>query len=142
MTPMYTAHATAEGGRTGHARSDDGLLDVRLATPKEMGGAGGGTNPEQMFAAGYAACFLGAMQFVGGGKKLDVGGASVTGYVSIGQRADGPGFGLAVRHDVNLPNLSQADAEALVAAAHEVCPYSNATRGNVQVDFEVKGGLA
>lgn len=142
MTPMYTAHATAEGGRTGHARSDDGVLDVELRTPPEMGGPGGGTNPEQMFAAGYAACFLGAMQFVGGRKKLDVAGASVTGHVSIGQRTDGPGFGLAVKHDVSLPNLSQADAEALVAAAHEVCPYSNATRGNLDVRFDVKGGGA
>lgn len=142
MKPMYTAHATAEGGRQGHARSDDGLLDVQLATPKEMGGPGGGTNPEQMFAAGYAACFLGAMQFVGRERKLDVGGASVTGHVAIGQREDGPGFGLGVRHDVSLPNLDQQEAEALVAAAHEVCPYSNATRGNIAVEFDVKGGRA
>lgn len=143
MTPMYTAHATAEGGRQGRARSDDGTLDVALAMPKEMGGGGAaGTNPEQLFAAGYAACFLSAMQFVGGQKKLDVGGASVTGHVSIGQRDDGPGFGLGVRHEVSLPGLSQADAEALVEAAHQVCPYSNATRGNVDVAFEVKGGRA
>ena len=142
MTPMYTAHATAEGGRQGRARSDDGLLDVTLATPKEMGGAGGGTNPEQMFAAGYAACFLGAMQFVARERKLDAGDAAVTGHVAIGQRDGGPGFGLAVRHEVSLPRLSQPDAEALVAAAHEVCPYSNATRGNIAVDFEVKGGAA
>lgn len=142
MKPMYTAHATAEGGRTGHARSDDGLLDVTLATPKEMGGQGGGTNPEQMFAAGYAACFLGAMQFIAREKKLDLEGASVTGHVAIGQREDGPGFGLGVKHDVSVPNLSQADAEALVAAAHEVCPYSNATRNNIAVDFKVKGGRA
>lgn len=142
MTPMYTAHATAEGGRLGVARSDDGLLDVVLRTPKEMGGPGGGTNPEQMFAAGYAACFLGAMQFVAREKKLDVTDASVTGHVGIGPRADGPGFALAVTHDVTLPKLAQADAEALVAAAHEVCPYSNATRGNIPVDFTVTGGAA
>ena len=142
MKPIYTAHATAEGGRMGHARSDDGLLDVALAPPKEMGGPGGGTNPEQMFAAGYAACFLGAMQFVARERKLDVSGASVTGHVSIGQREDGPGFGLGVKHDVSLPGLAQADAEALVAAAHEVCPYSNATRGNIAVEFDVKGGRA
>lgn len=140
MKPIYTAHATAEGGRQGRARSDDGLLDVALATPKEMGGAGGGTNPEQMFAAGYAACFLSAMQFVARERKLDVSGASVTGHVAIGQREDGPGFGLGVKHDVSLPALSQGDAEALVAAAHEVCPYSNATRGNIAVEFDVKGG--
>jgi Ohr subfamily peroxiredoxin len=139
---MYTAHATAQGGRMGQARSDDGLLDVKLAPPKEMGGPGGGTNPEQMFAAGYAACFLGAMQFVAREKKLDVTDASVTGHVSIGPRDDGPGFGLAVRHEVSIPKLAQGDAEALVEAAHQVCPYSNATRGNIAVDFEVTGGAA
>jgi Ohr subfamily peroxiredoxin len=140
MKPMYTAHATAQGGRQGNARSDDGLLDVQLAMPKEMGGAGGATNPEQLFAAGYAACFLSAMQFVAGQKKLDIKDASVTGHVGIGMREDGPGFGLAVRHEVSVPTLAQADAEALVAEAHQVCPYSNATRNNVQVDFEVTGG--
>jgi Ohr subfamily peroxiredoxin len=142
MKPMYTAHATAEGGRQGRARSDDGLLDVELATPKEMGGSGGATNPEQLFAAGYAACFLSAMQFLAGQKKIELPGASVAGHVAIGMRDDGPGFGLAVRHDVSLPSLSQADAEALVAEAHQVCPYSNATRNNVTVDFAVKGGAA
>lgn len=139
MTPMYTAHATAEGGRQGKARSVDGLLDVSLAPPKEMGGSGSGTNPEQMFAAGYAACFLGAMQFVARERKLDAAGATVTGHVAIGKREDGPGFTLAVTHDVTLPALSQPDAEALVAAAHEVCPYSNATRGNIPVEFNVTG---
>jgi Ohr subfamily peroxiredoxin len=142
MTPMYTAHATAEGGRQGRARSDDGLLDVQLAPPKAMGGPGGATNPEQLFAAGYAACFLSAMQFLAGQKKMDLAGASVTGHVAIGMREDGPGFGLAVRHEVSLPSLGQAEAEALVAEAHEVCPYSNATRNNVRVDFEIKGGTA
>lgn len=142
MKPMYTAHAHAEGGRQGQARSDDGLLEVQLATPKEMGGPGGGTNPEQLFAAGYAACFLGAMQFLAGQKKLDTSGASVTGHVAIGMREDGPGFSLAVRHEVALPSLSQAEAEALVHEAHQVCPYSNATRGNIPVEFEVKGKTA
>lgn len=141
MTPMYTAHATALGGRQGTARSDDGVLDVALVTPKEMGGPGGqGTNPEQLFAAGYAACFLGAMTFVGMQKKLNVKDARVTGHVGIGQNDRGPGFAIGVTHDVELPNLSQADAEALVHEAHQVCPYSNATRGNVDVQFNVKGG--
>jgi Ohr subfamily peroxiredoxin len=105
-----------------------------------MGGPGGATNPEQLFAAGYAACFQGAMGFVAGQKKLNAADSEVVGHVSIGANDAGPGFKLAVRHEVTLPHLSQADAEALVAAAHEVCPYSNATRGNIDVSFEVKGG--
>lgn len=141
MKILYTAHATAQGGgRDGHARTDDGQVDVTLAPPKEMGGSGNGTNPEQLFAIGYAACFLGAMQFMAREKKLDATGATVTGHVGFGQRDDGPGFGLTVKHDVRLPQLGQADAEALVAAAHEVCPYSNATRGNIDVQFDVQGG--
>ena len=141
MKPMYTAVATAEGGRSGHARSDDGVLDVALATPKAMGGAGAvGTNPEQLFAAGYAACFQNAMMFVAGQKKLDTSGCKVTAHVTIGMREDGPGFELAVQHDVELPKLSHADAEALVHDAHQVCPYSNATRNNVDVQFTVRGG--
>lgn len=140
MKPLYTATATASGGRNGHVESSDALISLDLAIPKEMGGPGGGSNPEQLFAAGYAACFHSAMQFVAGQKKLNVAGSSVTGHVSIGMREDGPGFGLAVRHQVLLPSLDQAAAEALVAAAHEVCPYSNATRGNVVVEFEITGG--
>jgi len=142
MKPMYTAVATATGGRQGHARSDDGLLDVQLATPKAMGGSGQGTNPEQLFAAGYAACFQGAMMFLANQKKLDLSGSTVTGHVTIGAREDGPGFGLAVKHIVAIPGLGQADAEALVHEAHQVCPYSNATRGNIPVEFEVHGGRA
>jgi len=142
MKPMYTAHATAEGGRQGHARSDDGRLEVALATPKAMGGTGEGTNPEQLFAAGYAACFLSAMQFLAGQKKIDLTGARVTGHVTIGMREDGPGFALAVKHEVSTPSLDQAAAEALVAEAHRVCPYSNATRNNVPVEFVVTGGAA
>ena len=140
MKAMYTAEATAVGGRQGHVLSDDGVLDIDTVTPKSMGGPGGdGTNPEQLFAAGYAACFLSAMQFIGGQQKLDLKGASVTGKVSIGPNESGPGFMLAVRHAVDVPSLDQAAAEALVEQAHAVCPYSNATRGNVQVDFDVQG---
>lgn len=140
MKPLYTATATASGGRNGHVESNDALINLDLAIPSAMGGPGGGSNPEQLFAAGYAACFHSALQFVAGQQKLNVAGSSVTGHVSIGMREDGPGFGLAVRHQVALPSLDQAAAEALVAAAHEVCPYSNATRGNVVVEFEISGG--
>lgn len=142
MKPLYTATATASGGRNGHVESDDGLVTLDLAIPKSMGGPGGGSNPEQLFAAGYAACFHSAMQFVAGQSKTDVSGSSVTGHVSIGAREDGPGFGLAVHHDVSLPSLSQSEAEKLVAAAHEVCPYSNATRGNIAVEFTITGAQA
>lgn len=140
MTPLYTATATASGGRNGHVESDDGLVSLDLAIPGPMGGPGGGSNPEQLFAAGYAACFHSALQFVAGQSKADVSGSAVTGHVSIGTRDDGPGFGLAVHHEVMLPALSQSDAEELVAQAHEICPYSNATRGNVTVEFTVTGG--
>ncbi len=139
MTPLYTATATATGGRNGHVSSSDGLVDLDLAIPAPMGGPGGASNPEQLFAAGYAACFHSAMQFIAGQQKLDIAGSQVTGHVGIGMRDDGPGFGLAVRHEVSVPTLDQAAAEKLVAEAHEVCPYSNATRGNVEVTFEVEG---
>ena len=135
---LYRTSAKATGGRDGHAATLDGALDVKLATPKELGGGGGaGNNPEQLFAAGYAACFIGAMKFVAsqGGPKLpsDV---AVTSTVGIGPRAAG-GFGLDVELDVSLPGVPRADAEALVAKAHKVCPYSNATRGNVEVRLKV-----
>ena len=141
MKAMYTARATATGGRQGHVESDDGTLKLDLAVPPEMGGgdAPGKTNPEQLFAAGYAACFQSAMLFVAGQHKLDAGGGEVTGHVSIGQNEAGPGFALAVRHVVKLPRLDQAAAEKLVDDAHHVCPYSNATRGNIPVEFEVHG---
>lgn len=140
MKTLYTAVATAEGGRQGHVESDDGALKADLTMPKAMGGPGGqGTNPEQLFAAGYSACFLSAMQFVAGQQKLDASGATVEGHVSIGPNEAGPGFMLAVRHVVRVPNLAQAAAEKLVHDAHQVCPYSNATRGNVDVRFEVHG---
>lgn len=139
MKPMYEAQAKAEAGRDGRVWSEDGKIDLGLTPPKEMGGSGAGTNPEQLFAAGYAACFHSAMLFVAREMKADTGGSSVEGHVAIGPNEAGPGFALAVRHIVTLPNLPQADAEALVAKAHEVCPYSNATRGNIPVTFEVRG---
>lgn len=140
MKTMYTAIATAHGGRQGHVKSDDGVLDLDTSTPKAMGGPGGAaTNPEQLFAAGYAACFQSAMMFVARQQKLDIGDSTVEGHVSIGPNDDGVGFMLAVKHIVTLPTLDQAAAEQLVHDAHQVCPYSNATRGNIAVDFEVKG---
>lgn len=134
MKILYTAKASATGGRDGRAASDDGLLDVALAPPKEMGGKGGATNPEQLFAAGYSACFVGAMKFVGQRDKIAVpADVSVTAQVGIGPRDDGEGFGLVVDLTVNLPGVDKAAAEDLVARAHRVCPYSHATRGNIQV---------
>jgi len=140
MQTLYTAVATATGGRQGHVRSDDGVLDLDTSVPKSMGGPGGAsTNPEQLFAAGYSACFQSAMLFVAGQQKLSIGETHVTGHVSIGPK-DGGGFMLAVKHVVDVPGLDQAAAEKLVHDAHQVCPYSNATRGNIEVVFEVKGG--
>ena len=130
----YTAHASATGGRDGRAKTDDGSLDVKLTTPKELGGAGGeGNNPEQLFAMGYSACFIGAMKAASGQTKIKVpSDVSVNAEVGIGPRAAG-GFGLAVTLKVSLPGLDKADAEKLVETAHTICPYSNATRGNVDV---------
>ena len=137
MDILYTATAHATGdGRNGHATSDDGILDVDLRTPKELGGPGGATNPEQLFAAGYAACFHSALKVVAGRDKLDVTGTEVSASVGLGMTETG-GFGLAVELDVVVPALDRATAEALVAKAHEVCPYSNATRGNVEVTLTV-----
>jgi Ohr subfamily peroxiredoxin len=135
---LYKTSAKATGGRDGHAATLDGTLDVKLATPKELdGGGGAGNNPEQLFAAGYAACFIGAMKFVAsqGGPKVPA-DASVTSTVGIGPRSAG-GFGLEIALDVSLPGVPRADAEALVEKAHQVCPYSNATRGNVDVRLKV-----
>ena len=141
MKTLYTAVATAHGGRQGHVTSDDGVLDLDTVTPKAMGGPGGtGTNPEQLFAAGYAACFQSAMLYVAGQQKVDARDSTVTGHVSIGPNDNGAGFMLAVKHIVTLPHLDQTAAEKLVHDAHQVCPYSNATRGNIAVDFEVQGG--
>ncbi|PKR58375.1 organic hydroperoxide resistance protein [Thalassospira lohafexi] len=130
----YTAHASATGGRDGRAKTDDGSLDVKLTTPKELGGAGGeGNNPEQLFAMGYSACFIGAMKAASGQTKIKVpSDVSVNAEVGIGPRSAG-GFGLAVTLKVSLPGLDKADAEKLVETAHTICPYSNATRGNVDV---------
>lgn len=134
---LYTATATATGGRDGRAVSSDGNLDVKLTTPRELGGQGGdATNPEQLFAAGYSACFIGALKFVAGQKKQALPAAtSIIGKVGIGQIPNG--FGLAVELDISLPGLDQAAAQALVDAAHQVCPYSNATRGNIAVRLNV-----
>jgi Ohr subfamily peroxiredoxin len=135
---LYKTRARATGGRDGTAATLDGAFEVRLATPKELGGGGGaGNNPEQLFAAGYAACFIGAMKFVAsqGGPKLPA-DATVTSTVGIGPRAAG-GFGLDIELEISLPGIARADAEALVEKAHQVCPYSNATRGNVDVRLTV-----
>lgn len=133
---VYTAEATATGGRDGAARTPDGLIDIKLAVPKEMGGQGGGTNPEQLFAAGYSACFLGAIKFVAGKEKVAIpANASITGHVGIGPIPTG--FGIEARLDISLPGIDRAVAEDLVAKAHIVCPYSNATRGNIDVTLNV-----
>lgn len=133
MKALYTAVATSTGGREGRAVSSDGVLDVALALPRELGGAGKqATNPEQLFAAGYSACFENAIRHVARAQKIVITQSSVTGRVSIGANADG-GFVLAVALEVSLPEQDRATAEALVAKAHEVCPYSNATRGNIDV---------
>jgi hypothetical protein len=133
---VYTAHASATGGRDGHARSSDGLVDVKLAVPKEMGGAGGGSNPEQLFASGYSACFLGAIRFVAGKEKLKIADdAKVEAAVGIGPIPTG--FAIKVDLTVTLPGLEPAKAQEIVDAAHIVCPYSNATRGNVEVTITV-----
>ena len=130
---VYRAYAEATGGRDGRAISSDGVLDVELTTPKELGGAGGqGTNPEQLFAAGYSACFIGAMKFVAGRDKLPMpADASVEGVVGIGQIPQG--FGIEVELRVSLPGMNDEQAEQLIERAHQVCPYSNATRGNIDV---------
>lgn len=137
MNPLYTAKATSTGGgRQGHVASSDGVLALDLSIPKEMGGAGGaGTNPEQLFAAGYAACFHSALQAVARREKERLTDSSVTAEVGIGK--EGEGFGLAVELVVSLPGVDAEVAEKLVAAAHQVCPYSNATRGNIDVELKV-----
>ena len=131
---LYRTSASATGGRDGHARSEDGRVDVTLSTPKELGGAGGeGSNPEQLFAAGYSACFIGALKVAGQQLKLKVpADTRVTATVGIGPRSEG-GFGITADLQVDLPGVDHADAERLVEAAHQICPYSNATRGNVDV---------
>jgi Ohr subfamily peroxiredoxin len=134
---LYTAHATSTGGRTGTSRTSDGTLQLTLSTPKELGGAGGpGTNPEQLFAAGYSACFIGAMKAVAAGQKLALPSeVSITADVGIGPIPGG--FGIQVAMAITVPGWERAKTEALVAAAHKVCPYSNATRGNIDVTLTV-----
>ena len=132
---LYTAVATATGGRDGRAKSDDGTLDLALVPPKSLGGSGAGTNPEQLFAAGYAACFGSAIAAVARMQKITPGPISVTTKVTLG--SIGQGYGLAVELEASLPQMPRDQAEALVKAAHQVCPYSNATRGNIVVDVRV-----
>ncbi|MCI3930455.1 organic hydroperoxide resistance protein [Streptomyces sp. AN091965] len=132
----YTAVATAENGRDGRVASDDGKLDVVVNPPKELGGSGAGTNPEQLFAAGYSACFQGALGVVARREKADISGSTVTAKVGIGQTESG-GFGLEVELVTSIPNVDEATAKALIEQAHQVCPYSNATRGNIKVDIKL-----
>jgi lipoyl-dependent peroxiredoxin len=134
---LYTAEALATGeGRDGHGRTSDGRLDLDLATPPELGGSGNGANPEQLFAVGYAACFHSALRLVARQEKADVSDSAVGARVSLGQ-IDGGGFGLAVELEITLPNLDHDAAQALAEKAHQVCPYSNATRGNIEVTLTV-----
>ncbi|MFJ9621911.1 organic hydroperoxide resistance protein [Streptomyces sp. NPDC101181] len=132
----YTAVATAENGRDGRVASDDGRLDVVVNPPKAMGGSGAGTNPEQLFAAGYSACFQGALGVVARQEGADISGSTVTASVGIGKNEAG-GFGLEVAISATIPNVDRATAQALVEKAHQVCPYSNATRGNIKVELSV-----
>ena len=137
---LYTAHATVTGGRNGTARTSDGVLDVRLVMPRELGGVGGGINPKQLFAAGYAACFIDAIKSVASGRtgapKITLpGDISIDSEVGIGPVSTG--FGIQVAMRIAIPGMERAAAEALVAAAHQICPYSNATRDNIQVMLTV-----
>jgi Ohr subfamily peroxiredoxin len=139
MKIIYTAEAVVEGGREGHGRTSDGRLEVDLSVPEEIGGAGGpGTNPEQLFAVGYAACFQSALLGVAKGRGLDASESTITARVGIGPTGHG-GFGLTVALDLHAPHLERGDAEELMARAHERCPYSNATRDNVGVTLTVDG---
>jgi len=139
---VYTAHAFATGGRDGYAKSDDGLLDVKLVVPKEMHGAGGGVNPEQLFAAGYAACFLGAMKFVASQQEIAIPeDAKIEGAVGVGPFFGGgsvpKGFAIAVELKISVPGMDKAAVHALVESTDKVCPYSNATRDNIDVTLTV-----
>ena len=139
---LYTAVATSTGGRDGKSVSSDGLLDVKLAPPKELGGPGGATNPEQLFAAGYSACFLGALKFVAGQAKVKIPAeTTVTATVGLGPREDGGGFGIEVALTVDIPGLDRATAEDLAAKAHVVCPYSHAMRTSTEVQVTVADPL-
>jgi len=135
---LYQTSATATGGRDGHAKTESGSLDVKLSTPKELGGAGGeGNNPEELFAAGYAACFIGAMKVVAmKNKQMLPKDTKVTAHVGIGPRSEG-GFGLAIALDISLPDMPADTAKTLIDTAHQVCPYSNATRNNIDVKLSL-----
>jgi Ohr subfamily peroxiredoxin len=136
---IYTAHAQTTGGRTGTGATDDGRLSVTLDTPREMGGNGGaGTNPEQLFAIGYSACFQGALKAVARGEKVKIpDDATVDAAVSFGENAKGPGFAIAAELKITVPGFERSVVEDLVAKAHQICPYSNATRGNIDVTLTV-----
>jgi osmotically inducible protein OsmC len=133
---LYTAEASVQGGREGHGRSSDGVLDLDLRPPSELGGASVGTNPEQLFAVGYGACFQGAMGVVGRRLGVDTSRSTVTTRVTLGT-VEGGNYGIAVELDVAIPDVERGTAELVVKAAHEVCPYSNATRGNIDVVLKV-----
>jgi osmotically inducible protein OsmC len=133
---LYTAQASVEGGRDGHGRSSDGVLDLDIRPPVELGGSGAGTNPEQLFALGYGACFQSAMGVVGRRLGVDTSTSQITAQVTLGT-IDGGNFGIAVELDVSLPGVDDETAQKVVEAAHEVCPYSNATRGNIEVLLRV-----
>jgi lipoyl-dependent peroxiredoxin len=134
---IYTAHTHTTGGRDGKSVSNDKLLEVQLSVPKEMGGAGTATNPEQLFAAGYSACFMGAMKHVAGLKKISVpADTSIEASVDIGPIPQG--FGIAVKMVIDLPGMDRGAAQDLIDTAHQVCPYSNATRGNIEVVLKLK----
>jgi osmotically inducible protein OsmC len=133
---LYTAEATVHGGRDGHVRSSDGIIDMDTRPPVELGGPGGATNPEQLFAAGYSACFQSALLTVGRRQQVDTSESTVTGRVTLGT-IEGGAFNVAVALEVHIPGVDEARALELVQAAHAVCPYSNATRGNIDVDLTV-----
>jgi osmotically inducible protein OsmC len=138
---LYTAETTANNGRNGHVRSSDGSVDLDLSAPPALGGSGKpGANPEQLFAAGYSACFIGAMQYQAMQQKLTPGDITIDAKVSIGPAEGDNGFTLAVAFDIHVASLDQAAAEKLVADAHRTCPYSNATRGNIDVKLVAHGG--
>jgi len=137
MKTLYVAQATTTGGRNGNVKTDDGVLDLEVRTPKGLGGQGGAfTNPEQLFAAGYSACFGSAISYIAGLQKIEVQNVEVTAQVGIGQLATG-GFGLEAELQVKIPNLDREAAQKLMEAAHQACPYSNATRGNMEVKLQL-----
>jgi Ohr subfamily peroxiredoxin len=140
MQAIYSATATSTGGRDGRSVSSDNKLDLSLSTPKELGGAGGeGTNPEQLFAAGYSACFIGALKLVASQQKIKLpADVNVTATIGIGPNTKGEGFTISADLEVNIPSVEASMVEQLIEAAHQVCPYSNATRGNIDVNFTIK----